>query len=39
VYTYGQTDKMTDMTKLIGAFWNYANVPKYYVEGKVIGIF
>jgi hypothetical protein len=27
------------MTKIIGAFRDYANVSKYYVEGKVTGIF
>ena len=33
-----RTDELTDM-KIIGVFRYYANVSKYYVEGKDIGIF
>jgi len=39
VYTDGRTDELTGLTKIIGAFRDYANVSEYYVEGKVIGIF
>jgi hypothetical protein len=38
VSTDGRTDELNNM-KIIGAFRDVANVSKYYVEGKAIGIF
>ena len=39
VVTCGQTEVCTELTKVIGAFRDYANVPKTYVVTSVTAVF